>query len=92
MVYGSKPYSVFENAILKLDATASKYNYDKNWNAVFSKYHTLTAKEFSELTETPRSGVEKILNDLTANGTLEKLTTKNGAIWTMKNTIQALGY
>ncbi len=85
MVYGSKPYSTFENAIIKLHSASSKYNYDKSWKAVFLKYHTLTAKEFSELTETPRSESEKTLNDLTLNGTLEKITTKNGSIWKMKD-------
>ena len=86
MVYGSKPYTTFESALLKLFPTAIKTNYDRTWNAVFSKYHSLTAKEFSELTETPRNESEKYLDDLTAKGHLEKLTTKNGAIWTLKNT------
>lgn len=86
MVYGSKPYNTFENALVKLYPTASKTTYDKTWSSIFSKYHSLTAKEFSELTGTPRNESEKHLDDLTANGKLEKLTTKNGAIWTLKNT------
>jgi predicted DsbA family dithiol-disulfide isomerase len=83
IVYGSKPYSTFESALLKLFPTATKTNYDKNWNAVFSKYHSLTAKEFSELTGTPRNESEKYLDDLTVKGHLEKLKTKNGAMWTL---------
>lgn len=86
MVYGSKPYSTFESTLLKLFPTATKKSYDKTWNAVFSKYNSLTAKEFSELTGTPRNESEKYLDDLTAKGQLEKLTTKNGAMWTLKNT------
>lgn len=86
MVYGSKPYSTFESTLLKLFPTATKISYDKTWNAVFSKYNSLTAKEFSELTGTPRNESEKYLDDLTAKGQLEKLTTKNGAMWTLKNT------
>lgn len=86
MVYGAKPYSTFESALLKLFPTATKTNYDKTWNSVFSKYHSLTAKEFSELTGTARSATEKYLDDLTENGQLEKLTTKNGSIWVLKNT------
>lgn len=86
MVYGSKPHSTFENVLVKLYPSATKNIYDKTWNAVFSKYHSLTAKEFSELTEKPRNECEKYLDDLTANGKLEKLTTKNGAIWALKNT------
>ncbi len=86
MVYGVKPYAIFENSLVKLHPTAIKNIYDKAWSAVFSKYHSLTAKEFSELTGIPRNESEKYLDDLTANGKLEKLTTKNGAIWTLKNT------
>ncbi len=86
MVYGSKPYNTFESVLIKLNPTATKTNYDKTWNAVFSKYHSLTAKEFSELTGTPRNETEKLLDELIVKGHLEKLTTKNGAIWTLKNT------
>lgn len=86
MVYGSKPYQTYENALLKLHPTSTKTAYDKTWSSVFSIYHSLTAKEFSELTETPRNECEKYLDDLTSDGKLEKLTTKNGAIWTLKNT------
>lgn len=84
VVYGSKPYAQFEHALLKLLPNAAKTNYDKTWNAVFVKYPTLTAKEFAELTGTDRKESEALLNQLTANGKLEKRTTKNGAIWILK--------
>ncbi|KDN54974.1 ClpXP adapter SpxH family protein [Flavobacterium seoulense] len=83
-VYGSKPYEVFESAILKLDPKATKKNYDKSWQFLFSKYKSLTAKEFSELSGTPRNETEGFLNELTTAGTLEKWTTKNGSIWRLK--------
>lgn len=86
MVYGAKPYKTFENALLKLFATATKTKYDKSWTAVFSTYPSLTAKEFSELTETDRKESEAFLNNLTLNGMLEKTSTKNGSIWTIKKT------
>lgn len=88
MVYGAKPYKTFENALTKLYPIASKINYEKTWASVFTKYHSLTAKEFSELTGTPRNESEKYLDNLTLKGNLEKLTTKNGALWTLKNTSQ----
>jgi putative protein-disulfide isomerase len=87
MVYGSKPYYAFEDALVKLYPTAAKINYDKTWDVVFSKYASLTAKEFSELTGRPRNECEKYLDDLTMKGKLEKRLTKNGAIWTLKNNI-----
>ncbi len=87
-VYGSKPYDAFEGAIIKLLPDVQKINYDKSTAAVFSQYQSLTAKEFSVLTETARSQSEQVLSDLVANGMLEKLTTKNGSIWKLKNTEQ----
>lgn len=86
LVYGSKPYSFYENAILKIRSDISKNRYDKSWYALFSTYHSLTAKEFAELTGTARAESEKVLDELTTNGKLDKLVTKNGAIWIFKNT------
>lgn len=84
VVYGSKPYAFYEMAILKLDETITKSEYKKDWETLFSKYHSLTAKEFSVLSGTPRRESEKVLNDLTENGNLDKLTTKNGSMWKRK--------
>ncbi len=81
IVYGAKPYAAFENALVKLYPGITKSAYDKSIDAVFSRYSTLTAKEFSELTGTSRKESEKILNDLIS----EKITTKNGSIWKMTN-------
>ena len=84
MVYGVKPFTTFETTLLKLCPTATKKNYDKTWSALFSTYTSMTAKEFSELTEMPRTESENYLNTLTIQGKLEKFTTKNGSIWTLK--------
>ncbi len=84
IVYGAQPYSTFEQAFLKLLPTSSKTNYDKTWASLFSKYQTLTAREFSTLAETPRKDSENYLNELTLLGKLEKFTIKNGSIWKLK--------
>ena len=81
MIYGTKPYSVYEAAILKLNTTATKSAYNKNWEFLFGKYSTLMAREFSELSGIPRHESEKVLDELSDKGSLEKLTTKNGSIW-----------
>ncbi len=83
-VYGSKPYAFYEMAVLKSFPKATKAEYAKNWETLFSKYNSLTAKEFSELSGTPRAESENVLNQLSAQGFLEKLTTKNGSMWTLK--------
>ncbi len=87
MVYGSKPYSVFEGALLKLHPDASKISYDKAWKALFQQYNSLTAKEFSELSGIARLEAEKRLNELTTNGEVDKYTTKNGSIWTLRKSV-----
>jgi predicted DsbA family dithiol-disulfide isomerase len=84
-VYGSKPYSFYEVAVLKLAPTANKSEYKKNWEDLFAKYQTLTAKEFSELSGMLRKDSEQFLNELILKGNLEKLTTKNGSLWKQKN-------
>lgn len=84
VVKGTKPYAFYEMAVLRLLPGALKNEYSKKWETLFSKYHSLTAKEFSELSGTPRSESEQELNDLVSKGNLEKLTTKNGSVWTLK--------
>lgn len=84
-VYGSKPYAFYEMAILKSDAQITKNEYSKNWNTLFSAYPSLTAKEYSVLSGTPREESEQILNELVVKGSLEKFATKNGSIWMRKN-------
>jgi putative protein-disulfide isomerase len=84
MVYGSKPYAFYETAVLKLNPAAVKSEYRKDWETLFAKYSSLTAKEFSELSGTPRKESEQLLNTLSDKGTLQKVTTKNGSLWRTK--------
>ena len=83
-VYGTRPYAFYEMAILKLNPNATKSEYRKNWETLFSKYHSLTAKEYAELSGTPRNESENKLNELSEKGALKKFTTKNGSIWSIK--------
>ncbi len=83
-IYGSKPYSIFESAILKIYPEATKKTYKYDWKSIFTIYSTLTAREFSELTGISRIESEKSLNILTQKGHLEKFTIKNGSIWKLK--------
>lgn len=85
LVYGARPYALYEAAILNLNPNVVKSEYSKNWETLFSKYNSLTAKEFSVISGTPRAESEEVLNELSNNGKLEKLTTKNGSMWILKN-------
>lgn len=84
LVYGSKPYSAFEQTLLKLLPTATKQSYDKSWSSIFSKYNSLTAKEFSVLSGVSRNESENLLNELTRKQNLKEVTSKNGALWTLQ--------
>ena len=82
-IYGSKPYALYEAAILELSPNIEKSEYKKDWETLFTKYNSLTAKEFSVLSGMPRANSETKLNELTKLRKLEKLSTKNGSIWTV---------
>lgn len=84
MVYGSKPYETYEAALLKLLPHASKAKYSHHADSLFAVYPTMTAKEFSVLSNVPRSQAEIKLDELYQQGKLDKLVTKNGSIWIKK--------
>lgn len=84
MVYGSRPYAVYESALQLLFPDAEKFNYPHTAAFLFSVFPSLTAKEFSELSGTPRAESETILNRLVEEGALRKMNTKNGSIWILQ--------
>lgn len=81
IIYGFKPYDQFELALKNMRPDITKKNYEKNWDKLFLKYNSLTAREYSELSGVSRAKSEQILNDLVSSGKLTKHQTKNGAIW-----------
>ncbi|HAK80611.1 MAG TPA: dithiol-disulfide isomerase [Runella sp.] len=86
VVYGSKPFSAYEQAILQLYPSAKKKEINQEWRSLFSVYPSLTAREFAELSGVPRKESESFLQDLTQQGHLVQLNTKNGSLWTAKPT------
>ncbi|GAB3959209.1 protease adaptor protein SpxH [Spirosoma harenae] len=83
-VYGLKPYAVYEDALRKQLSTAAKTPIRQDWESLFTTYNTMTAREFAELSGLPRQDSEPYLQNLTAQGHLTRLRTKNGSIWTYK--------
>lgn len=80
-IYGSKPYLVYEGAILKIASNLEKKNYPTNWEFLFSIYPTLTAKEFSVLADMERNAAEKLLIQLVQDKKLQQIRTKNGNLY-----------
>lgn len=81
MIYGARPYPQFEQNILYLCPEAAKKQLDNTPESWFSRYPTLTTKEFSVLTGTSKVQAEKILSDLFEQKKLDKHTSKNGPLW-----------
>jgi len=80
-VYGSKPYVVYEAFIVKLLPDVQKKTYKTDWENLFVKYPTLTAKEFSVLSGRERRESETYLNQLVIDKKLTVITTKNGNLY-----------
>ncbi|UHG94003.1 ClpXP adapter SpxH family protein [Spirosoma oryzicola] len=83
-VYGSKPYIAYEDALQKQLPSVKKTTIDPNWESLFSVYHTLTSREFAELSGRKRQEVDSYLQHLTDEGKLRKVTTKNGVLWILQ--------
>jgi predicted DsbA family dithiol-disulfide isomerase len=81
LVYGSRPYADYEAAIVALNDKLQKSSYDTSWEALFDMFHTLTAREFAELSGIERREAEALLKQLSKQGILKQLSTKNGSLW-----------
>lgn len=81
LVYGSKPYAVYETAVLKLYPDAKRKSYSKSSSDLFGTFPSLTAKEFSVLSGTHRNESEMMLDELAAQGMVMKIESKNGSLW-----------
>jgi predicted DsbA family dithiol-disulfide isomerase len=83
-IYGFKPYTVFEEVLAKIAAHIVKQSYEKSWEAIFSRFYSLTLREFSELTDSAFPAAQTLLDRLVEEGRLSVLVTKNGNIWSRK--------
>ncbi len=81
VINGYKPYKAFEDAVLKCAPTATKTDYEKDWQNLFGHYKTLTRKEYAELSNVSVAAAEKKLNNLTQDNKLQTIISKNGDLW-----------
>jgi predicted DsbA family dithiol-disulfide isomerase len=84
-ILGSNPYESFEKTVLSMYPNAVKIKYDTTWRSLFSEYHSLTAKEFSELSGMTITDSERHLRELAEKKELAEHLTKNGSIWRINN-------
>jgi len=81
IIYGTRPYEVFESKILKLYPKAGKRKYNTGMSFLFQKFKSLTVREFTELSSVHREKAEIYLENLSESKTLEKTITKNGNLY-----------
>jgi len=81
LVYGSRPYEQYEEALLKLHPEAVKQAVDTAYTSLFANYPTLTTKEFAVLSGKKTSEAEAYLQELSDQGKIGKFASKNGALW-----------
>ncbi|NTS42958.1 DsbA family protein [Flavisolibacter sp. BT320] len=80
-VYGSKPYEVYEQALLKLVPNAVAKPVPASYETVLHHYGSLTTKEFAVLNSKSVKEAETILAYLQQRNEAEKFDTKNGPLW-----------
>lgn len=80
-VYGVATYSAYESALKKQLPQLQKKTFQTDWRFLFSKFPTMTSREFSELSGYDRKKTETFLQGLAQEGSLKKMPSKNGPLW-----------
>lgn len=83
-VYGFKPYSQMTDAIKAENPNIIPKIYPRSLSFLFSKFNSLTLREFAELMDLDLDAAQKTLDLETNNGVLIEYKTKNGSIWYKK--------
>ncbi|MFT3793745.1 ClpXP adapter SpxH family protein [Flavobacterium sp.] len=81
VLYGSKPYAHFEQAIQQLEAGAVRKEVPADFHTLFGHYPTLTTKEYATLAGIGMAEAEKLLEHHSMLKRLTKKVTKNGVLW-----------
>ncbi len=85
MVYGSKSYDAYENALLAVFPEAKKKPIpNENPLSLFEIYPTLTPKEYAVILNKSYFDARMILGKLHEKGELDKISTKNGSMYIKK--------
>lgn len=87
-VYGFQPYANFEAIIQKVFPQLHKSTYARDWKSLFTKYPTLTLREYAELSETTFQQAEQQLTALVRENELTVLNTKNGALYLFSSDVR----
>jgi putative protein-disulfide isomerase len=72
LVYGSKPYASYEDALKRIYPEAKKNNYTRDSLELFSIYPTMTVREFAELKDIDLTDASAELETLTEKKQIER--------------------
>lgn len=84
-VYGSKPYQVYEQALLKLLPGEVHKNKPLSYEAIFKQYDTVTVKEFAVFYDIDLAEAESILSGLEGQKKADRTITNAGSLWRVTN-------
>jgi predicted DsbA family dithiol-disulfide isomerase len=84
-VYGSKPYHVYEQALLKLVTGPVHRNTASSYEIIFTQYNTVTLKEFAVFYEVDFEKAENILHELEQQKVVKRMVTNAGSLWKVNN-------
>jgi putative protein-disulfide isomerase len=80
-VYGSKPYQVYEQALLKLIPGEVMKNMPSSYEAIWKSFDTVSVKEFAIFFDKTMEEAEGILTDLEQQKKVRRLMSKAGSLW-----------
>ena len=80
-VYGSKPYEVYQQALLKLIPGEVEKIKPSSYEAVFDQYDTVTSKEFAVFYDVNLEEAEDILKGLEKQKKVTRTIANAGSLW-----------
>lgn len=84
-VYGSKPYQVYEQALLKLLPGDVQKSKPSSYETIFKQYNTVTLKEFAVFYDIDASEAEQLLSGLEGQQKIDRMITNAGSLWKVTN-------
>jgi predicted DsbA family dithiol-disulfide isomerase len=83
-IRGYQPYEAFEEIVLKLIPSATKEKINTDPKHLFTRFPTMTNKEFAFLSNIHKDEATHLLTGLYNKGNIDKYESKNGVIWISK--------
>ncbi len=84
-VYGSKPYHVYEQALLKLLPREVQRKKAASYEDIFNQYDTVALKEFAVFYDIDLEEAERILKGLHEEKKLTRTLSNAGSLWRVAN-------